>query len=108
MAKDGHRQALRSCFERAGVRHRDFYRFRHTYCTKWLQNGGDPVVLAKLVGTSLAMIDKTYAHAQDGYVRSVQRRMKRGQKPVPFRKPESRAQNSKLPANPKVVDFPGD
>ena len=106
MANDGHRQALRSCFERAGVRHLDFYRFRHTYCTRWLQNGGDPVFLAKLVGTSLAMIDKTYAHAQDGYVRSVQRKMKQGQKPVPIRKSES-SRKRKQSTDRKIVEFPG-
>jgi hypothetical protein len=52
------------------------------------------------------MIDKTYAHAQDGYVRSVQRRMKQGQKPVPIRKSESHRRRTR-PVDPKVVEFPG-
>lgn len=38
------------------------YGFRHTYATDWLLNGGSIKVLADLIGTSVAMIERHYGH----------------------------------------------
>lgn len=36
------------------------YTFRHTAITNAIDNGFSPMVVAKLAGTSVAMIEKTY------------------------------------------------
>lgn len=38
------------------------YRFRHTYATDWLLNGGSIKVLADLIGTSVSMIERHNGH----------------------------------------------
>ena len=38
------------------------YGFRHTYATDWLLAGGSIKVLADLIGTSVAMIERHYGH----------------------------------------------
>jgi integrase len=38
------------------------YRFRHSFATDWLLNGGSIEVLADLIGTSVAMIERHYGH----------------------------------------------
>ncbi len=49
------------------------YGFRHTYATDWLLNGGSIKVLAGLIGTSVAMIERHYGHlmADKGRMRSI-------------------------------------
>jgi len=36
--------------------------FRHTYATDWLLAGGSIKVLADMIGTSVAMIERHYGH----------------------------------------------
>jgi integrase len=38
------------------------YSYRHTFATRWLLNGGSIKVLADLIGTSIAMIERHYGH----------------------------------------------
>jgi integrase len=40
------------------------YGFRHSFATDWLLSGGSIKVLADLIGTSVAMIEKHYGHLQ--------------------------------------------
>lgn len=49
------------------------YGFRHTYATDWLLSGGSIKVLADLIGTSVAMIERHYGHimVDRGRVRSI-------------------------------------
>ncbi len=50
----------------AGIPHRRIYDLRHTYATWSLAAGVDIFTLARRMGTSLAMIDRTYGHLVAG------------------------------------------
>ncbi len=50
----------------AGVAHRRIYDLRHTYATWSLAAGIDIFTLARRMGTSVAMIDRTYGHLAAG------------------------------------------
>jgi integrase len=50
----------------AGVEHRRIYDLRHTYATWSLAAGVDIYTLARRMGTSLQMIDRTYGHLAPG------------------------------------------
>jgi integrase len=50
----------------AGVAHRRIYDLRHTYATWSLAAGVDIFTLARRMGTSLQMIDRTYGHLASG------------------------------------------
>jgi len=50
----------------AGVPHRRIYDLRHTYATWSLAAGVDIFTLARRMGTSVAMIDRTYGHLVAG------------------------------------------
>ena len=50
----------------AGVAHRRIYNLRHTYATWSLAAGIDIFTLARRMGTSVAMIDRTYGHLAAG------------------------------------------
>ncbi len=52
--------------EAAGVRHRRIYDLRHTYATWSLAAGVDIFTLARRMGTSVKMIDRTYGHLVAG------------------------------------------
>jgi transposase-like protein len=54
--------------------------FGITFATRWLANGGDPVTLSKLMGTSVEMIARSYGHLDPNWVRQIQDRM-RGKNP---------------------------
>jgi integrase len=60
-----HRQWTPS-LEAAGVEHRRIYDLRHTYATWSLAAGLDIFTLARRMGTSVAMIDRTYGHLAAG------------------------------------------
>ena len=47
----------------SGVAHRRIYDLRHTYATWSLAAGIDIFTLARRMGTSVAMIDRTYGHS---------------------------------------------
>jgi len=60
----------------AGVRdHITPYSFRHLFITDCLQAGIDPVVVAKLAGTSVGVIDRSYAHWRSDVFRDAQVRL---------------------------------
>ena len=50
----------------AGIKHRRIYDLRHTYATWSLAAGIDVYALARRMGTSLLMIDRTYGHLAAG------------------------------------------
>jgi integrase len=50
----------------AGIRHRRIYDLRHTYATWSLAAGIDIFTLARRMGTSVQMIDRTYGHLAAG------------------------------------------
>jgi integrase len=50
----------------AGIAHRRIYDLRHTYATWSLAAGIDVYMLARRMGTSLLMIDRTYGHLARG------------------------------------------
>ena len=50
----------------AGVKHRRIYDLRHTYATWSLSAGVDIFTLARRMGTSVKMIDRTYGHLVAG------------------------------------------
>jgi integrase len=50
----------------AGVKHRRIYDLRHTYATWSLAAGSDIFTLARRMGTSVKMIDRTYGHLVAG------------------------------------------
>lgn len=61
---------------------RTVYSLRHYYATTRLENGADPYLLSKFMGTSLAMIEKTYAHILSRRVaKEVNKRRSRKQNP---------------------------
>lgn len=58
----------------AGIAHRRIYDLRHTYATWSLAAGVDIFTLSRRMGTSVAMIDRTYGHlaaGADGYERDL-------------------------------------
>jgi len=50
----------------AGISHRRIYDLRHTYATWSLAAGIDIFTLSRRMGTSVAMIDRTYGHLAAG------------------------------------------
>jgi integrase len=50
----------------AGVEHRRIYDLRHTYASWSLAAGIDIFTLARRMGTSVKMIDRTYGHLVAG------------------------------------------
>src|SRR5215218_3417505 len=50
----------------AGIKHRRMYDLRHTYATWSLAAGVDISTLARRMGTSVKMIDRTYGHLVAG------------------------------------------
>jgi integrase len=50
----------------AGIKHRRIYDLRHTYATWSLTAGVDIFTLARRMGTSVKMIDRTYGHLVAG------------------------------------------
>jgi integrase len=52
--------------EAAGIKHRRIYDLRHTYATWSLAAGVDIFTLARRMGTSVKMIDRTYGHLVAG------------------------------------------
>jgi integrase len=58
----------------AGIKHRRIYDLRHTYATWSLAAGVDIFTLARRMGTSVKVIDRTYGHlvaGADGYERQL-------------------------------------
>jgi site-specific recombinase XerD len=53
----------------------DIIGFRHAFATRFLQKGADPLTLAKLMGTSMSMIERTYGHLMMEHAREVLRRV---------------------------------
>ena len=52
--------------EAAGIEHRRIYDLRHTYASWSLAAGVDIFTLARRMGTSVKMIDRTYGHLVAG------------------------------------------
>ena len=59
-------RTLRSCFDRIGLERRGPHALRHTFATRWVQSGKDPVTLSKILGHSnVAFTMKIYVHADN-------------------------------------------
>lgn len=57
-------RVLRNCSKKAGIPSRGPHALRHTFATRWIQNGKDPVTLSKILGHSnVSFTMKTYVHA---------------------------------------------
>lgn len=52
----------KTAVEAAGLDHRGVYAMRHTYATWAIAGGASSFKLARLMGTSVEMIDRTYGH----------------------------------------------
>jgi integrase len=71
--------------EAAGIKHRRIYDLRHTYATWSLAAGIDIFTLARRMGTSVKMIDRTYGHlvaGADAYQRELLDAFDQGSKPL--------------------------
>jgi integrase len=77
----GVQQLLRNLARDAGIKKRVHpHLLRHSYATNFLKAGGDSVVLAKILGhSSLAMIQKHYAHLVVGDVHDAMLRYLKGE-----------------------------
>ena len=76
IAEGGYAEALASCYKRAGMPPKvDVIGYRHAFVTRFLQKGGDALTLARLMGTSMAMIERTYGHLMMEHAREVLRRI---------------------------------
>lgn len=59
-------RALRTCSDSAGIERRGPHALRHTFATRWIQSGKDPVTLSKILGhANVAFTMKTYVHADN-------------------------------------------
>jgi integrase len=66
-ARGGHIDTRRTrdwypALEAAGIKKRGPYQLRHTFATEALAAGISIFELARVMGTSVAMIDRTYGH----------------------------------------------
>jgi site-specific recombinase XerD len=75
IAEGGYAEALTSCYDRAKLPKVDILGYRHAFATRFLQKGGDALTLAKLMGTSMSMIERTYGHLMMEHAREVLRRV---------------------------------
>jgi integrase len=60
---------------RAGIARRGPYCLRHTFATEALAAGVSIFELARLMGTSVAMIDRTYGHLVQGSEDAIRARL---------------------------------
>jgi integrase len=75
IAEGGYAEALVSSYNKAEVTKVDILGYRHAFATRFLQKGGDALTLAKLMGTSMSMIERTYGHLMMEHAREVLRRV---------------------------------
>lgn len=62
--RHGIARALRAYLDKAGLEHRGPHALRHTFATRWIQSGKDPVTLSKILGhANVSFTLKTYVHA---------------------------------------------
>ncbi|MFX0196542.1 MAG: tyrosine-type recombinase/integrase [Candidatus Hodarchaeota archaeon] len=54
--------SLNKALEKAGINDFTFHGFRHTYITRKLLEGVSPVIISKVVGTTMKVIMEHYAH----------------------------------------------
>lgn len=71
-------ERFRKIRELAGVRtHITIYDFRHLWVSEALMAGVDVFTVAKMAGTSVQMIEKTYGHLRGGHLEEAQRALDR-------------------------------
>jgi integrase/recombinase XerD len=70
LTQSGVQQMIRYLARDAGIKKRVHpHLFRHTYGTEFIAQGGDSVMLAKILGhRSLAMINSVYAHPRQAHI----------------------------------------
>lgn len=59
---DCHVCTLNKALEKAGINDFTFHGFRHTFITRKLLEGVSPVIISKVVGTTMKVIMEHYAH----------------------------------------------
>lgn len=59
-------RALREYSDKAKIERRGPHALRHTFATRWIQSGKDPVTLSKILGHSNSNFTmRVYVHADD-------------------------------------------
>jgi integrase len=92
--------------EAAGLERRGPYALRHTFATEALAAGVSTFQVARLMGTSVAMIDRTYGHLARDSEDSIRARLEaRGAVEVPS---QGEADAELYGENPLAVRFPRD
>lgn len=81
--KDLLAERFRKVRERAGVReHITIYDFRHLWISEALMAGVDVFTTAKMAGTSVQMIEKTYGHLRGTHLEEAQRVLDRARQQI--------------------------
>jgi integrase len=76
--KDTLDERFRKVRELAGVRERiTLYDFRHLWVSEALMAGVDVFTVAKMAGTSVQMVEKTYGHLRGAHLEDAQRSLDR-------------------------------
>ena len=76
--KDTLDERFRKVRELAGVReHITIYDFRHLWISEALMAGVDVFTVAKMAGTSVQMVEKTYGHLRGTHLEEAQRALDR-------------------------------
>ncbi len=57
--------------EKAGIKDFTFHGFKHTYVTRKLLEGVSPVIISKVVGTTVKVIMEYYAHIKKDDLKQV-------------------------------------
>lgn len=65
MAEDAFQYQLRVLGGRAGVAGVHAHKFRHTFATEFLKNGGSPQMLQRILGHTTPMMTQRYVHITD-------------------------------------------
>jgi integrase len=60
--QSGLREVLMTACQRAGIGHLSPHDLRHTFGHRWLTGGGDIYTLSKILGNTLGVAEKHYAH----------------------------------------------
>jgi integrase len=79
--KDALDERFRKVRELAGIRaHLTLYDFRHLWISEALMAGVDVFTVAKMAGTSVQMIEKTYGHLRGTHLEEAQRNLDRARR----------------------------
>jgi integrase/recombinase XerD len=69
LSQDTFQYNLRQYGRTAGIEHVHPHRFRHTFATEYLRNGGSPTMLQRILGHTTPMMVQRYVHIVDSDVK---------------------------------------